>query len=407
VHAATGLSSGATFTYDANGNMTGRAEGGRTYTQTFDAENRLVSVAQAGVGTTNYVYDGDGQLTKQVNPGGTGKLYLGVVEYELNTNGTTAGSTSYYAVPGARAVRTEAGLFYVLTDHLGSASVSLDSSGAVVAEMRYDAFGAMRWSTGSMPGDRLYTGQVWQQGIGLYYFNARWYSPYINRWIQPDSIVPSAGNPQSLNRYSLVLNNPAKYTDPTGHRECEAQYLSDCGGTAPEPTVLFKIGNSECVGICELPATATAATGVVLDAIAAGMNVALAASTDVLSFVFGLPAYALSLEAYQAVSIIPNTVSTGAGLAWAVNGLLTGDTHLKAEIANDELTVSGSLAQDTVVAGLTNYLGWVHAREPNVAAVLDLGVVAYDLWRLAIAPLQIPTFFQPQFSVTIPLPISP
>jgi YD repeat-containing protein len=103
VHAVTGLSSGATFSYDANGNMTGRAEGGRTYTPTFDAENRLVSVVQAGVGTTTYIYDGDGQLTKQVDPDGTGKLYLGVVEYELNPYGTTAGSTSYYAVPGVSA----------------------------------------------------------------------------------------------------------------------------------------------------------------------------------------------------------------------------------------------------------------------------------------------------------------
>jgi YD repeat-containing protein len=204
VHAATGLSSGATFDYDDNGNMIGRVEGGRVYTQTFDAENRLVSVAQAGVGTTTYVYDGDGQLTKQVNPNGTGTLYLGVVEYELNPNGTTAGSTSYYAVPGARAVRTSAGLFYVLTDHLGSASVSLDSGGNVAAEMRYDAFGATRLAIGSMPGDRLYTGQVWQQGIGLYYFNARWYSPYTSGNITLARCQMSRGPAQTMQLWQLA-----------------------------------------------------------------------------------------------------------------------------------------------------------------------------------------------------------
>lgn len=40
---------------------------------------------------------------------------------------------------------------------------------------------------------------------------------YLNRWIQPDTIVPEPGNPQSLNRYSYVLNNPLRYTDSSGH----------------------------------------------------------------------------------------------------------------------------------------------------------------------------------------------
>jgi len=48
---------------------------------------------------------------------------------------------------------------------------------------------------------------------------ARQYDPYLNRFLSPDSIVPNPANPQSLNRYSYVLNNPLKYTDPTGHRE--------------------------------------------------------------------------------------------------------------------------------------------------------------------------------------------
>jgi hypothetical protein len=45
----------------------------------------------------------------------------------------------------------------------------------------------------------------------------RWYDAHLNRWLQPDSIVPQPGNPQDLNRYSYVRNNPLKYVDPTGH----------------------------------------------------------------------------------------------------------------------------------------------------------------------------------------------
>ncbi|PKO20281.1 MAG: hypothetical protein CVU38_20960, partial [Chloroflexi bacterium HGW-Chloroflexi-1] len=42
--------------------------------------------------------------------------------------------------------------------------------------------------------------------------------PALGRFIQADSIVPQPGNPQALNRYSYVLGNPLRYTDPTGHQ---------------------------------------------------------------------------------------------------------------------------------------------------------------------------------------------
>jgi len=51
----------------------------------------------------------------------------------------------------------------------------------------------------------------------LYFYNARYYDSALGRFIQADTIVPSPANPQSLNRYSYVLNSPLRYTDPTGH----------------------------------------------------------------------------------------------------------------------------------------------------------------------------------------------
>jgi YD repeat-containing protein len=74
-HAVTSLSGGGgTYTYDANGNMTTRVEGGLTYTQTFDAENRLISVAVSGQ-TTQFVYDGDGNLVKKIKPDNSKTIY--------------------------------------------------------------------------------------------------------------------------------------------------------------------------------------------------------------------------------------------------------------------------------------------------------------------------------------------
>lgn len=45
----------------------------------------------------------------------------------------------------------------------------------------------------------------------------RIYGPYLNRWTQPDTIIPNISNPQDWNRYSYSRNNPIKYIDPSGH----------------------------------------------------------------------------------------------------------------------------------------------------------------------------------------------
>jgi hypothetical protein len=46
----------------------------------------------------------------------------------------------------------------------------------------------------------------------------RWYDAWLGRFVQPDSLVPEPGNPQALNRYAWVLNNPLKFVDPSGHQ---------------------------------------------------------------------------------------------------------------------------------------------------------------------------------------------
>ncbi len=52
------------------------------------------------------------------------------------------------------------------------------------------------------------------------HYNARYYDPAIGRFISADTIIPNPTNPQDLNRYSYVRNNPINYTDPSGHLPC-------------------------------------------------------------------------------------------------------------------------------------------------------------------------------------------
>lgn len=71
--------------------------------------------------------------------------------------------------------------------------------------------------TGTVSVNHKYTSQELDSETGLYYYGARYYDPVLGRFISPDTIIQDPSNPQDLNRYSYVANNPVNYTDPTGH----------------------------------------------------------------------------------------------------------------------------------------------------------------------------------------------
>jgi RHS repeat-associated protein len=107
---------------------------------------------------------------------------------------------------------------WLLGDHLGSTSMVADAGGQVISELRYSAFGEIRYQNGTLTTDYLYTGQRQEAEIGLYYYVARWYDPAIGRFIQADSIVPNPASAKGFDRYSYSYNSPLNYLDPSGHR---------------------------------------------------------------------------------------------------------------------------------------------------------------------------------------------
>jgi RHS repeat-associated protein len=93
--------------------------------------------------------------------------------------------------------------------------------------MEYDAWGARRNPGGTpassgtafalQPGHREFTGHETIPGLGLVNMNGRVYDPSLGRFLSPDSHVQFSDDLQSYNRYSYALNNPLRYTDPTGY----------------------------------------------------------------------------------------------------------------------------------------------------------------------------------------------
>ncbi len=207
------------------------------------------------VGTTRTVYIGNvfeaeiGQNdTPSNDPIGTGycdfhcpnQVFLPVVMGDQNgTMPITSGPTyhshpakptggikwrSYYYSAGQRiATRetTSAGMgdpFYLLSDHLGSITVTVDKNGSRTGELFYKAWGEIDTNRlfGNTPTRRGYTGQ-YQAEAGLNFYQSRFYDPSLGRFIQADTLIPDPGDPLAWDRFAYVKNNALKYTDPSGH----------------------------------------------------------------------------------------------------------------------------------------------------------------------------------------------
>jgi RHS repeat-associated protein len=129
------------------------------------------------------------------------------------------------------------GLHYLYTDHLGGINAIQRPNGAL-EQMRYYPFGRYRSGGPSPITDRGFTGQRENMGLGLYYYNARYYLPGAGRFLSADTIIPNPQNPQSLNRYAYTLNSPLNYSDPSGHRECGLDCNTPLSFTSPPRSLL-------------------------------------------------------------------------------------------------------------------------------------------------------------------------
>ncbi|MCS6846957.1 MAG: RHS repeat-associated core domain-containing protein [Anaerolineae bacterium] len=242
--AVTHLNSAPIAGYDANGNMVSRWDNGVWFTQEWNADNKVSRVYGNGQ-DIYYAYDADSTLVRKTQ-GGITTIYVGPhAEWNSST-----GWTNYYYFPstalgagagqrglpseGRVAMRNSGGVYWLHGDHLGSASLVTNASGGVVAQSRYTPYGSARQVSGTWPTDRRFTGQRLEGSVGLYDYNARMYSPLLARFLSPDSLVPRPDDPQSFNRYAYVLNNPLRYTDPSGHTPCPRDGGSGlCGNKRP------------------------------------------------------------------------------------------------------------------------------------------------------------------------------
>jgi RHS repeat-associated protein len=208
------------FGYDIAGNMVSNG----TATYTYDAENRIISTA----GYT-YTYDGKGERVKKAN-GSAGTLYWKGTGSdplaESNLSGTMQEEYAFFN--GTRVARRDVSgsvKHYYFSDHLGSHSVVTGVTGACEQDIDYYPYGGVEQDyCGSVPQNYKFAGKERDSESGLDNFGARYNASSLGRFMTPDwseraTTVAYAvfGDPQSLNLYAYVRNDPVSRADADGH----------------------------------------------------------------------------------------------------------------------------------------------------------------------------------------------
>jgi len=194
-----------TLAYDSNGNLTN--DGTNTYV--WDARNRLIGITGGTSATLSY--DAlDRRIGKTINGATTTYLYDGADALtEAGATNATYLSTLNIDEPLVR--QTPSGNEYYQTDDLGSTVALSDDSGSVTTRYAYGPFGSTT-VTGTSTNSFQFTGRE-NDGTGLYYYRARYYSPTRSRFLSEDPLGFDAGDP---NLYAYVFNSPTNLVDPSG-----------------------------------------------------------------------------------------------------------------------------------------------------------------------------------------------
>ena len=250
-----------TLTYEPSGNIASKTDAGQQFSYHPAKLNALAGIiaptTALPVLTQDITYTAFNQPEK-ITENGSGQPYELTYTYDasyqrmkglMKKNGALINTHYYFGnyekdittgVPDKHLhyIHTPAGLsaivirengadqyYYTYTDHLGSLLTLTAPNGAVILDQNFDAWGRLRhpanWDYTSVPAPTSYlycgfTGHEHLTNFNLINMNGRMYDPVVGRVLSPDNFVQRPYSTQGYNRYSYVMNNPLKYTDPSG-----------------------------------------------------------------------------------------------------------------------------------------------------------------------------------------------
>jgi RHS repeat-associated protein len=143
------------------------------------------------------------------------------------------GTPRPHTVTNVTAMRTGAGLHWIVADHHGTAEVTINATTLAVAKRRSLPYGETRGSgSGTWPAamDKGVVGGT-KDPTGLTHLGAREYDPTLDRFLSVDPVLDT-GDPQQINGYAYAGNNPTTLTDPDG----QLVFEDAIGGSVKSPT---------------------------------------------------------------------------------------------------------------------------------------------------------------------------
>jgi RHS repeat-associated protein len=249
--------------YDSDGDTTTETINPYTYTYTYDAENRISTVSgmPGGAGPYCYTYDVFGvRVMKSHANGGscTGTVTVDML-YWRDTSGNTIAETDgtgstidayyneYVFFAGRRIAQSNpasGSVYYYFVDQLGSTRVVTTATGTACYEVDYLPYGTENTPSGfSNACSTRYRFTGYERDLetalgtsaGNDYAFARYYNQLLQRFMSGDPLDGDISDPQTLNMYSYVGNNPINLVDPAGmNGQCDQNGCSDTvTGTDP------------------------------------------------------------------------------------------------------------------------------------------------------------------------------
>jgi RHS repeat-associated protein len=205
-----------TYTYDHDGNMTKKVKkvGGDTTTYSYNSEDQLIGVVTP-TQTISYKYDALGRRIEKNVAGTISKYIYDGEDIIEELDGNHALIATYTHGPGIDepiCLEKNNQKYYYIADGLGSITAIVDANENIVQTYKYDSFGNILSTTGSLTQPYTYTGREYDSETGLFYYRARYYDSHTGRFLQEDPIGFVGG----LNLYSYTGSNPINNTDPIG-----------------------------------------------------------------------------------------------------------------------------------------------------------------------------------------------
>ncbi len=185
-------------------------DGTRTFT--YDQANRATQII-SGTNTYAFAYNG---LSDRISQTVNSVLTRYTLDPAAGLTQVLADGTSTYLYGAGSIAQQQTNMQYFGADGLGSVRQLYNSSGQIVANHRYDPFGNTISQSGVGTSNYGFTGE-WTDGTGLEYLRARYYAPTQGRFVTRDVWAGDYRRPLRLNKWAYGMDNPVRYTDPTGY----------------------------------------------------------------------------------------------------------------------------------------------------------------------------------------------